>query len=382
MNRAVGLFLKLCFSLAFSAVLLVGIEIGAFFLRRAVAHLPQHPDFDMSASSVYQGQAWAAQFWKDAGIAFADDAEKYWPFVVWKLRPHNGETIAIGANGLRRTLPSHCDDSHAYTIWMFGGSTMLGQGVPDWFTVPSQLASLYEKSGRPACVVNYGQLGWVNTQETIELTLELKKQARKPDLVLFYDGINDTGITLGPDEDDTHLNFQLIRRKFENDDQRRPGSLRYLLESNTARLLIGFGERMAARRASRQPYAKAVDEARWKDRLRVAYLSNQDLVNLLAEKYRFAYVFFWQPIIYTRQKPLTPEEQSIVERSKAHYDPGGGISQIYDFMRGQSRPHFFDIADTFSGVHETLYIDPWHLGPKGNSLIAARMFEILMQHGQ
>jgi hypothetical protein len=380
MSRAADLLLKFCFSLVFSAVLLIVIEMGAFFLRRAVAHFPQHPDFDMSASSVYQGQAWAPQFWKDARSAFAGDAEKYWPYVVWKLRPYNGETIAIDANGLRRTLPSHCDDPHVYTIWMFGGSTMLGQGVPDWFTVPSQLASLYEKSGRPACVVNYGQLGWVNTQETIELTLELKRQARKPDLVLFYDGINDTSMALGSDYVDTHFNFEIIRRKFENDDQRRPGSFRYLHESNTARLLIGFGERMAARRASKQPHARAVDEATWKKQLQVMYLSNQDLVKLLAEKYRYAYVFFWQPIIYTGQKPLTAEELSIVERSKAHFDPNS-ISQIYDFMRGQGRPHFFDIADTFSGVHETLYIDPWHLGPQGNSLMAARMFEILRQHG-
>jgi len=380
MNRAVGILLKLCLSLVFTAVLLIVIEVGSFFVRRVVSRLSQPMESVISESSVYKGQDWADKFWKDASIAFSFNSEKYWPFVVWKMAPYKGETIVIDANGLRRTLASHCDDPLAYTIWMFGGSTILGQGVPDWLTIPSQLASLYEKSGRPACVVNFGQLGWVNTQETIELALQLKKQARKPNLVVFYDGINDTGVALGSDQVDTHLNFEIIRRKFESDDQRTAG-FRYLRESNTARLLIALGQRMAERRASEQPYAPPVDEATWKNRLEVAYLSNQGFVSLLAQKDHFSYVYFWQPMIYTGQKPLTAEEQSIVEKSKARYDPRGDTAKVYDFMRDQSRPYFFYIADIFSGVHETLYIDPWHVGPQGNSLVAERMFEILKQHG-
>jgi len=379
MNRAVSLLVKLGFSFAFTTVLLAVIEVGAFFTRRAASHLPKQPDFVISASSIYKGQTWAEKFFEESNIAF--NSERYWPFVVWKMAPFHGETIAIDENGVRRTLQSHCDDPSAYTIWIFGGSTMLGQGAPDWFTIPSLLADFYQKAGRPACVANYGELGWVNTKETIELILKLKEETRKPNLVIFYDGINDTSIALGGDPFDTHLNFDRIKQKFEKDTQRRPGSFQYLLESNTARVLIGIGERMAERRAARQPYAEPLDEASWKNRLEISYFGNLGLVSLLAQKYGFACLFFWQPIIYAGPKPLTTEERRIVERTHAYYNPNGNIVKVYDFIHDQTRPRFFDIAEVFSNVRETLYVDPWHVGPRGNFLVAERMYEILRQQG-
>ena len=379
MDRTVSLPAKLSFSFAFTAFLLVAIEAGAFFIRRVASHFPKRPDFAISASSIYQGQTWAEKFFQEAGIAF--NAERYWPFVVWKMAPFHGETINIDENGLRRTFQSDCKDPNAYTIWMFGGSTMLGQGAPDWFTIPSFLAALYQKAGRPACVVNYGQLGWVNTQESIELILKLKEETRKPNLVIFYDGVNDTGIALGHDSIDTHLEFDGIKRKFERDEQRQPGSFRYLLESNTARVLIGIAQRMAEQRAANRPFPEPVSEATWRNRLEIDYFKNLDFVSLLAHNHGIACAFFWQPVIYTGQKQLTGEEQKIIERTQARYNPNGGLVNVYDFVRGQTRPRFFDIADVFSNVPETLYVDPWHVGPQGNRLVAERMYEILRQQG-
>ena len=184
MSRATLFLAKVGLFFASVVILFSAVEIGAFFVRRAVSFAPRPETRDMSASSVYQGRPWAEQFWREENIAF--NREKYWPFVVW-MAPFTGSTIVINGDGVRRTFHSHCGDPTAYTIWMFGGSTMLGQGVPDWFTIPSLVAELYEKAGRPACVVNEGELGWANTQEVIELMLKLKRAKRKPNLVIFYD---------------------------------------------------------------------------------------------------------------------------------------------------------------------------------------------------
>lgn len=379
MSRATLFLAKVGLFFASVVILFSAVEIGAFFVRRAVSFAPRPETRDMSASSVYQGQPWAEQFWREENIAF--NREKYWPFVVWKMAPFTGSTIVINGDGVRRTFHSHCGDPTAYTIWMFGGSTMLGQGVPDWFTIPSLVAELYEKAGRPACVVNEGELGWANTQEVIELMLKLKRAKRKPNLVIFYDGANDSAIAQGRDPVDTHLDFERIQRKVERDDQRQPGSFRYLLESNTARLIIGLGQRMAERRGATKPAAEPPDDVTWKRRLDIAYFKNQGIVAEMAQVDGFTYAFFWQPIVYGGNKPLTEEEHEIATQQQARYNASGVVTRIYDFAGRQSQSQFFDIADVFSGVRATVYIDPWHLGPQGNQLVAERMFAVLRAQG-
>jgi hypothetical protein len=49
-------------------------------------------------------------------------------------------------------------------------------------------ARLREGRQGPVCIVNYAEKGWSNTQEMVGLIEHLKHAARKPDIVLFYDG--------------------------------------------------------------------------------------------------------------------------------------------------------------------------------------------------
>ena len=68
-------------------------------------------------------------------------------------------------------------------------------GAPDWGTIPAYLQTLLEqKIETPLCIVNYGEWGYVVTQNMILLTLELR-DGNVPDLVIFYDGINDVFAT-------------------------------------------------------------------------------------------------------------------------------------------------------------------------------------------
>ncbi len=69
---------------------------------------------------------------------------------------------------------------------------MWGYGVRDDSTVASLLSKrLAEKTGYNAEVFNYGQIGYVSTQEVL-LLYELLGQGLRPDVVVFYDGINDS----------------------------------------------------------------------------------------------------------------------------------------------------------------------------------------------
>ena len=90
---------------------------------------------------------------------------------------------------LRRTanpLSPACNQAPRKVIWMFGGSTIFGFGVPDAETVPSHLSRELNSSG-PACfvILNAGVEGYVTNQELL-LLLEALKTGQRPDMVIFY----------------------------------------------------------------------------------------------------------------------------------------------------------------------------------------------------
>ncbi|MBX3287562.1 MAG: SGNH/GDSL hydrolase family protein, partial [Actinobacteria bacterium] len=76
-------------------------------------------------------------------------------------------------------------------VWMFGGSTMFGEGQRDEYTVPSWLARTAWADGVALHVTNFGQLGdplWIEVRRLEEA---LGTTDDRPDLVVFYDGANE-----------------------------------------------------------------------------------------------------------------------------------------------------------------------------------------------
>src|SRR5262249_14963034 len=77
-------------------------------------------------------------------------------------------------------------------VLVLGGSTVWGYFVCNNGTVPSLLARALARDGIGGYqVTNFGQPGYVSTQEVVALLSELH-EGRIPDLVIFLDGINDT----------------------------------------------------------------------------------------------------------------------------------------------------------------------------------------------
>lgn len=89
------------------------------------------------------------------------------PYLYWQRPEGIRETLAVVGK----------------KVWMFGGSAVWGTGVEWSETIPSYLATLGYK------VTNYGERGYVSTQELFLLILELRKGT--PGIVIFYNGYND-----------------------------------------------------------------------------------------------------------------------------------------------------------------------------------------------
>ena len=113
----------------------------------------------------------------------------YQPYTVWTRKPIQGQYVNVDEQGCRVT-EFNSNEPDALRIWMVGGSTTWGMGVPDTETIPSRLAKLFNDSGVPTRILNLGHTGFVSTQEVVTLVRELQMR-EAPDIWVVYDGLNE-----------------------------------------------------------------------------------------------------------------------------------------------------------------------------------------------
>ncbi|MFN8018004.1 MAG: SGNH/GDSL hydrolase family protein [Acidimicrobiales bacterium] len=93
-------------------------------------------------------------------------------------------------DGLRKSWRPPACDCRRLKVWVYGGSTAWGIGQRDDHTIPSELARVAHEHGMTIDVDNRGLPGdhhWIEAERlAYDLTIE-----PPPDLVVFYDGVND-----------------------------------------------------------------------------------------------------------------------------------------------------------------------------------------------
>jgi lysophospholipase L1-like esterase len=199
-------------------------------------------------------------------------------------------------------------------VWMFGGSAVWGTGV-DWSeTVPSYLA----KYGYD--VTNYGETGYVSTQQLILLIQELKTNI--PDIVIFYDGFNDT-----------YSAYQQGVAGLPMNEFNRS------VEFNLSKKWLGAYLKAKFRKEVHNFNMNCVNGVLWN------YLKNIQTAQALAREFKFEFHYFWQDY---------------------NYDDNEFFDKVYE------------LADKFRMVlhiDKEYFIDQCHLTKKGNEIIAARIYD-------
>jgi lysophospholipase L1-like esterase len=305
---------------------------------------------------------YAAQQWSEAFLREYNRAHRktFHPYVMWRTAPFHGKYINVDDKGIRQTDGSHCVDD-AYRVFAFGGSTVWGVGSPDWGTIPSYLtATLEARLGRPICMVNFGEHGFVSGQSVVQLIAELEA-GNIPQLVVFYDGINDTYSAVLTGVAGTHYEIGRIRSRLEG--QPKPPTLAWLQERAIYRL--------AALRSKPAP----APEVALTDDLAAGvvenYLSNYRIVSALAREYGFDYRFFWQPNLIVTHRALNREEDEM----RGRFDPEAAafIANVYARIHascGAPRDNLYDLSEVFDLASIHPYVDWMHLTPEGNQRIA------------
>jgi lysophospholipase L1-like esterase len=333
-------------------------------------------------SPAYDDEKWGREFWAEQSAFWSQARSNYLPFMVWGVRKWHGKFINTDDTEMgtwRRTVQAEsavCGNMAGRKVWVFGGSTVYGIGTPDWATIPSYLSR--ELNTNPsACVevTNLGVEGYVTNQEVILLSQQLKA-GRKPDIAIFYDGINESLVGgFSPGIPTAHWNFDMIKNRVEMG----PDSKLVLLNSShlfqlIKLLLENYSQKGLPTFSDAELTAKAQTTLE-------NYETNLRFVHLLASAYGFKTYFFWQPALAYGDKPLAPFERELKEaRSK---ELGGrvhrGLNAVYQEAetRSSASESFVFLGHVFDKVQELIYVDEFHLDPRGNQIIARAIAQAL-----
>ncbi len=332
--------------------------------RRAIGSItnrsgaPAHP---------YAGLDWFDEFTQEESRS---SALLWRPYVYFRRRPFEGKFINVDSLGRRRTVQAS-STSGVDPVLFFGGSTMFGSPQRDAFTLPSRMAARVAalRSGQPPVeVINFGETGYIFTQSVIELEMQLRDGVR-PQVVVFYDGINDVvaGVQSGrggiPQNEQNRaqefaLGRVLLNWKHDAAAEIHASATLAMLGLRRLQLVQALGGRIAAGH-SEQLSTDSIAEA-----VAHAYVETARLVEALADHYGFRPLYVWQPNFHTTPKVLTPYEAHLRQELDAQ-EFQRTIRDIHRQMPALVGPRmrqlvgdrFVDATSAFDGDTATVFVD-------------------------
>nr|QNO51694.1 hypothetical protein GMKFMAKO_00010 [Methanosarcinales archaeon ANME-1 ERB6] len=332
-------------------------------------------------SEVYQNQTWAEQYFKE--LHELAPQMQYYPYVGFRNKPNfHGKYINLNEESVRKTWnPPLSNDEKAIKVFFFGGSTVWSYGARDEYTVPSYLSKVLYEEGYSVYVTNFGEWAYTNTQELIRLQLELRK-GNIPDIVIFYDGIND-GISSYQSKI-AGFPHNVEKRKLEYNSLDRLNNVFNIRRPLVKKSYTIKGIRFFLHKILNLNLDKRlnIDEKQFlskDEQLKLAknttdmYFNNTKLIRSLEDEYGFKSYFFWQPTIFSKQN-LSSTEKGIIENSEDPEDWEEFFDRTYSLVHSRinhfNSSNIYYIADIFDNEMATVFIDRWHISEEGNKKVA------------
>ncbi|HKD67354.1 MAG TPA: hypothetical protein VKB84_10975 [Candidatus Binataceae bacterium] len=362
---------------------LVSMAAGA-----VVKHIRRGRDVIPAPDEAYRDQPWVAQYFQSLSRVHM----RWYPYAYWKATPMSSPYLNIDAEGNRVTWrkPDRAGAGQRATIRLFmvGGSTLWGTGVRDDHTLASLLAKRF--SANPAYdveITNLGQIGYVSTQELLQL-YQLIRRGQRPDVVVFYDGVNDAftayqnGIGgLTQSEFFRAQEFSILSSSWGRKQLYRTAFRSALMSTGAAdlvKLLAGKDNPNMVRHDIKPNtilsyLAPAQDfegiDAVERDTVDM-YLFNVQMERMLGEHFKFRPLFYWQPTVFSKNE-LAPFERRLLpgDPTRAEFFRG-----TYQRLAAVAAPNgIIDISGILNNHPQLDFIDPYHLNESANEIVANRM---------
>ncbi len=229
---------------------------------------------------------------------------------------------------------------------------------------------------------NLAEIGYVSTQEVIALFRELQ-QGYRPDLVLFYDGVNDTTSALLEGQPTVTTNE--INRVREFNIVQSPARLASALAGNLIQnsALFRFAGAVARRSGlGRVKEPRALAETELIDLsmgVVRGYAANVELVEALGKAYGFRSVFVWQPDIFSKPKlvPFEAEEEAKYGWARSLFTEVHRQLERADAL--VSNPVFLNLSGIFLEDDSLQFLDFCHTTEDANARIAGMLVSKLLE---
>ncbi len=280
----------------------------------------------------------------------------YEPFTQFSEGRLRGRYVNVDAAGFRWSAgqcpwpPPPSSDS----VFVFGGSTTFGYGLPDSETIPSHLQQLLRaRSGGASCVYNFGR-GWYYSSQELVLFERLLVAGFVPRRIVFIDGLNDF--------------------LYPQDAPRFTRQLRQYVARINAHLApdAGEAERLRSGRGPR-PLSPENDARTGPAAMVERYERNRRVATALARAFSVHPLFVWQPVpvigCEAGRHPF-PERLRDVPWARTVREGHRLLA-----ARRQAEPELVWCADLRGGSGACDYLDTVHYGPALSRRIAACIAE-------
>jgi len=296
---------------------------------------------------------------------------EYEPFTGFRERPFRGKFVSIDPAGFRlsKDQAPWPPRSNAINVFVFGGSTTYGYGLPDDETIPSYLGECAAASYSPArlAVYNFGRGSYFSSQELI-LFQQLLSAHFVPQVAVFIDGLNEF------DHPDGQPRFSEALRRF------MAGQIHSNPFDNVP--MVKAAHWLSARWTKHQPrnLADYTDRAvlegiidRW--------LANKRMIELMGAGFGVRTIFVWQPVPtykYDLRYHLFPYDEGYADkwpRDRYGYP-------LMENLRAQGKlgPNVLWLADMQQDKHENLYVDAVHYTATFSKEIAGQICDSIGKH--
>ena len=295
-------------------------------------------------------QAWEAGY-RERGLPVPSSGPRdgYWGGRLGKHTPHPTLGWVLPANHVPGQLDIDAEGMQHVTVpgarlrlLILGASTAFGgyaSSIENTYFV--QLARLLASGGVPSDITVFATGAWKSNQEIT--ALEQFGLARKPDVVVFLDALNDV------------TNGSNARTPYNTPTETLDGSRWHPLYHE--------GD-----------YAERVD----------VYLENMRRgLNLVRSRGKLT-VFALQPALFEKQT-LSPVEQTVEseilkflgskERLRETY---GQIRERLQALGREQRAAFIDCSRVYDSESATVFTDVWHFSDVGHSMLARRLADGLL----
>lgn len=292
---------------------------------------------------------------RDLLAEMCDLTPQYELFTQFREREQRGDYVNVDEAGYRHVEdqgPWPPDDEN-FNVFVFGGSTAFGYGVPDDQAIPSclQRAMRAERfSDKTVCVYNWGRRAYYSSQERA-LFVKLALHGAVPDIAIFVDGLNDFASTAG--ERMYEGTVRSLMSSYTTDDDFVSSDL--LRNLPLAKLLANrtINDAGAALASPEVPDLSP-------DYVVRRYLENKKMITALCAVYGVRPLFVWQPVQHYEYYPPLGLRQVV--------DPADFGKRAYVAMRtlheqGEVGGDFLWLADLQAQPalrEQFLYVDAFH----------------------